>query len=286
MMNHDLLGRIEEAMPDLSKSHRAIGEYIINNYDKSAYLTASKLGQAIGVSESTVVRFAIELGYEGYPELQHALRELIRTRLTALQRMEITNSRIGGSDVLEAVLHSDMEKIKETLESVSHADFDRAVDTIINADTIYIMGVRMTAALATFLSFNLGMIFPNVKQIQTSSGSEILEQMLRVGPRDVIIGITFPRYSKRIVKTVEYVKERGTPVIAITDSEISPIAEYADCLLTARSDMASFIDSLVAPLSIINALIVAIAQKKHAELEDIFEKLERVWEEFDVYNRE
>lgn len=286
MINHDLLGRIEEAMPNLSKSHRAIGEYIINNYDKSAYLTAAKLGQAIGVSESTVVRFAIELGYNGYPELQHALRELIRTRLTALQRMEITNSRIGGSDVLEAVLHSDMDKIKETLESVSHDDFDRAVDTIINADTIYIMGVRMTAALATFLSFSLGMIFPNVKQIQSAGGSEIIEQMLRVGPRDVIIGITFPRYSKRIVRTVEYAKERGTPVIAVTDSGISPIAEYADCLLTARSDMASFIDSLVAPLSIINALIVAIAQKKHDELEDTFEKLERVWEEFDVYNRE
>lgn len=285
MIKEDLLGRIEEAMPTLSKSHRAIGEYIIKNYDKSAYLTAAKLGAAIGVSESTVVRFAIEIGYEGYPELQHALRELIHTRLTAVQRMKITDRRIGNSNVLETVLHGDMDKIKETLENVNHDDFDRAVETIINAKDIYIMGVRMTSALAAFLSFNLGMIFSNVKHLNTSSSSEIFEQMLRVGPGDCVIGITFPRYSKRIINAVEYAKKCGVSVIALTDSVKSPIAAYADCVLTARSDMISFMDSLVAPLSIINALIVAIAREKQEELEQTFEKLESVWEKFDVYNR-
>lgn len=201
-MKHDLISRIEKAMPELSKSQRAIGNYIIANYDKSAYLTASKLGAAVGVSESTVVRFAIELGYDGYPALQHALRELIRTRLTSVQRMEITNKRIGENSVLSTVLRSDMDKIKETLETVDPAAFEGAVDTLLGARTIYVMGVRMTGSLASFLTFGLSMIFPNVKQIQTSSGGEIFEQLLRVGEGDVIIPITFPRYSKRIGKLV------------------------------------------------------------------------------------
>jgi len=282
-MKHDLISRIEKAMPELSKSQRAIGNYIIANYDKSAYLTASKLGAAVGVSESTVVRFAIELGYDGYPALQHALRELIRTRLTSVQRMEITNKRIGENSVLSTVLRSDMDKIKETLETVDPAAFEGAVDTLLGAMTIYVMGVRMTGS---FLTFGLSMIFPNVKQIQTSSGGEIFEQLLRVGEGDVIIPITFPRYSKRIVRGVEYARSYGAKVIALTDSDVSPVAEFADYLLTARSDMASFIDSLVAPLSIINALIVALSRAKQDELTDTFARLEAVWDEFDVYNRE
>ena len=213
-MKHDLISRIEKAMPELSKSQRAIGNYIIANYDKSAYLTASKLGAAVGVSESTVVRFAIELGYDGYPALQHALRELIRTRLTSVQRMEITNKRIGENSVLSTVLRSDMDKIKETLETVDPAAFEGAVDTLLGARTIYVMGVRMTGSLASFLTFGLSMIFPNVKQIQTSSGGEIFEQLLRVGEGDVIIPITFPRYSKRIVRGVEYARSYGAKVIA------------------------------------------------------------------------
>ena len=285
-MKHDLISRIEKAMPEMSKSQRAIGNYIIANYDKSAYLTASKLGAAVGVSESTVVRFAIELGYDGYPALQHALRELIRTRLTSVQRMEITNKRIGENSVLSTVLRSDMDKIKETLETVDPAAFEGAVDTLLGARTIYVMGVRMTGSLASFLTFGLSMIFPNVKQIQTSSGGEIFEQLLRVGEGDVIIPITFPRYSKRIVRGVEYARSYGAKVIALTDSDVSPVAEFADYLLTARSDMASFIDSLVAPLSIINALIVALSRAKQDELTDTFARLEAVWDEFDVYNRE
>ena len=200
--------------------------------------------------------------------------------------MEITNKRIGDNSVLSTVLRSDMDKIKETLETVDPAAFEGAVDTLLGARTIYVMGVRMTGSLASFLTFGLSMIFPNVKQIQTSSGGEIFEQLLRVGEGDVIIPITFPRYSKRIVRGVEYARSYGAKVIALTDSDVSPVAEFADYLLTARSDMASFIDSLVAPLSIINALIVALSRAKQDELTDTFARLEAVWDEFDVYNRE
>lgn len=284
-MNNDLLKKIEEMLPEMSKNRRAIGKYIIDNYDKAAYLTASKLGAIVNVSESTVVRFAIELGFTGYPDLQHTLQELIRTRLTSMQRIEITNTRIGDADILEKVLISDTEKIKSTLETINREDFKRAVSAIINARMIYIVGMRSSSSLAVFLSFYFRLIFSNVTLVQTTSGSELFEQILRMTNDDVIIAITFPRYSKNVVKSVEYAKNIGAHVVALTDSLTSPIAKNADSLLLAKSDMASFVDSLVAPLSIINALIVAISKIKQQEFTDIFNKLENIWEEYEVYQK-
>jgi len=283
--NTDLLKQIEVMLPELSKSRRAVGQYIIAHYDKAAYLTAAKLGQCVGVSESTVVRFAIELGFPGYPQLQHSLQELIRTKLTSVQRIEITNDRLGDSDTLENVLNADIERIKTTLDNISRDDFNRAVNAIIGAKMIYIVGMRSHSSLAQFLYFNFRLIFQNVQLISTNSGIEIYEQMLRVSKDDVVIAISFPRYSKRVIKAVNYAKSMDAHIVTLTDSISSPIASKADSLLLARSDMASFADSLVAPLSIINALIVAISKVKQTELELIFNKLENIWEEYEEYDK-
>lgn len=285
-MNKDLLSKIQDGMSDMSKGQRAIGRYILDNYDKAAFMTAVKLGEATHVSESTVVRFAIAMGYEGYPELQDALQELIRNKLTAVQRIEITNDRLRGADILQRVLHSDIDKIKTTLDSISREDFDRAVETVLNAKTIYIIGMRSSASLANFLTFYFRLMFADVRMVQTTSGSEVFEHLLRVGEGDAVIAISFPRYSKRIVNAVNYAKSQNAKVIALTDGPASPLAPCADALLCAKSDMMSFVDSLVAPLSIINAMIVAIAKIKHAELESTFSKLETIWDEYEVYNKD
>jgi len=283
--NADLLGIINGKLPKLSKGQRLIASYILEHYEKAAYMTAAKLGALVGVSESTVVRFASELGFAGYPELQHSLQELIRTKLTTLQRIEITNDRIGDADLLEKVLVSDVDNIKRTLDRVDRESFNRAVDAMINARTIYIIGMRSSSAIADFLFFYLNLIFPNVRLVRTTSGSEVFEQILRISRDDVIIGISFPRYSKRIINALEYAKSQSAHVIALTDSAVSPIAAHADDLLLAKSDMASFVDSLVAPLSIINALIVAIGKKKQGEVSATFEKLETIWDEYEVYDK-
>lgn len=284
-MSRDLLKLIEEQMPAFSKGQKMIASYIIANYDKAAYMTASKLGAMVGVSESTVVRFAIGLGYDGYPEFQHSLQEIIRNRLTSFQRIEVTDSLIGEGNVLDKVLLSDAEKIRRTVEEIDHASFEEAVDRIIAAKTIYIIGVRSSSSLAGFLNFGFRMIFDNVKFVQTTSGSEMFEQIMQIRPGDVMIAISFPRYSKRIINAVEYAREKGADVIALTDSTLSPIASYANQLLTAQSDMASFVDSLVAPLSIINALIVAVSRKKKDEVTERLRVLEHVWDRYDVYDK-
>lgn len=281
----DLLAQITSAMPALSKSQREIGRFICDHYDKAAYMTAAKLGSIVGVSESTVVRFADGLGYDGYPELQAALRELIRTRLTALQRIEITSDRIGDSDVLRNVLTSDAEKIRETLDGIDRAAFGHAVELLISARKIYVLGARTSATLAAFLGFNLSLIFDNVVKLESAGGSEMLEQLVHIGQGDVAVAISFPRYSKRVVDAVKYSRQRGASVIGITDSAVSPIAENSEALLTAQSGMAAYVDSLVAPLSLINALIVAISQKKRAELDVIFGRLEGIWHDYDVYDK-
>lgn len=284
-MNRNLLKEIEVRLPTFSKGQKLISAYILNNYDKAAYMTAAKLGSIVNVSESTVVRFAIELGFEGYPELQHALQEMVRTKLTSVQRMEVTNSLIGDGDVLGKVLLSDADKIKRTLEEINREDFFGAVDDIASASNIYVMGARSSASLAGFLSHNLGMIFDSVKLVQTSSSDEMFEQMLNVGKGDVLIAISFPRYSKKIIHAVNYAKSKGARVIAITDSQTSPIAMLADRKLLAKSDMASFVDSLVAPLSIINAIIVAVARKNQDALTQRLRRLEEIWDEYEVYDQ-
>ena len=284
-MQTDLLAIIGEKMPQFSKGQKLIARYMIENYDKAAFMTASKLGLTVGVSESTVVRFASELGYEGYPQLQKALLELIRNKLTSVQRIEVTNDQLGNKDILNRVLNLDIEQIKRTLEETSKEDFDRAIEKILGAKSIYIIGVRSSFAIACFLSFYFNLIFPNVKLINTTSVSEMFEQILKIDEQDVLIGISFPRYSKRTVKALTYAKKSGASVIGITDTMSSPVAQKADHVLLAHSDMTSFVDSLVAPMSIANALIVAVGLKKSAEISATFAKLEHIWDEYDVYEK-
>ncbi len=284
-MNGDLLKLIEEKMPSFSKGQRRIATYILEQYDKAAYMTASKLSEIVGVSESTVVRFAIELGFEGYPDFQHSLQTLMRNRLTSFQRMEVSNQLIGEGNVLEKVLFSDAERIRHTLEITNRVSFDQAIDQIVNAENIYIVGVRSSSYLAGFLNYYLRMIFDRVKLLQSTSGSELFEQLLPIRRGDVVIAISFPRYSKSVVHGVEFVKGRGADIIAITDSSQSPIASAADQLLVAQSDMASFVDSLVAPMSIINAMIVALSRRKQEDLDRRLRELEDVWDRYDVYDK-
>ncbi|MBQ4140929.1 MAG: MurR/RpiR family transcriptional regulator [Clostridia bacterium] len=284
-MKRNLIATIEEGMPTFSKGQKRIANYILEHYDKAAYMTASKMGALVGVSESTVVRFAIELGFDGYPDMQKSLQELIRMKLTSVQRVEVTNSLIGEGDVLDKILVSDAEKIRRTLEEVDRDAFEAAVDKIVSADRIYIIGVRSSSSLAGFLNFNFRMMFDNVKFVQTTSGSEMFEQIMSIGKNDVMIAISFPRYSKRIVNAVEYAHNAGADVISLTDSHQSPIAGVADQLLLARSDLVSFVDSLVAPLSIINAIIVAVSRKKMDDIRVRFDKLEKIWDEYEVYDK-
>lgn len=282
-MRKDLIREIEKMMPTFSKGQKTIANYLIHNYDKAAYLTASRLGKEVGVSESTVVRFAIELGFDGYPGLQHSLQEIIRTRLTAKQRMEVTNTRIGDGDILTSVLESDIDNIRRTMEEINREDFSEAVRKIIAAKNIYILGMRSSSSLASFLAHYFRLIFDNVRLVQATSGSEVFEQMLRIGEDDVMIAISFPRYSARLINAVAYAKEQGANIVAVTDSVLSPIAPYANQTLACRSDMASIVDSFVAPLSILNALVVAIAKEMQDDLSDVFDKLERIWDEFNAY---
>ena len=281
----NLLSEIEARMPTFSKGQKLISNYILENYDKAAYMTASKLGKIVQVSESTVVRFAIELGFEGYPEFQHSLQEIVRTRLTAAQRMEVTNSLIGDGDILSKVLLGDAEKIKRTLEDIDAKAFEEAVKKLSEAKNIYILGVRASSSLAGFLAHGLRMISDNVKFVQTTSGSEMFEQIMSIQSDDVMVAISFPRYSKRLKNATSFAKHAGADVIAITDSTASPIAPSADQLLLAKSDMASFADSLVAPMSIINALIVALSREKQDELRVRLRLLEDIWDEYDVYDK-
>ena len=284
-MKRNLLKEIKDRMPTFSKGQKLISLYILDNYDKAAYMTAAKLGAIVNVSESTVVRFAIELGFDGYPEFQHSLQEIVRTKLTSFQRIEVTNNIIGDGDVLTKVLLADSDKIRHTLEEIDRAAFDKAVEEIVSARRIYVVGVRSSSALASFLGHSLGQIFDEVKILEPTSGSEMFEQILNIGEDDVIIAISFPRYSKKIINAVDYAKHRGANVIAITDSSMSPIAQGASQVLLARSDMASFVDSLVAPLSIINAIIVAVSRAKQDELTERLRKLEEIWDEYDVYDK-
>ena len=284
-MSRDILAAIQDRMSTFSKGQKLIARYILDNYDKAAFMTAARLGQTVHISESTVVRFAAELGYDGYPAMQKAMQEMIRGKLTTVQRIEVSYDRLGSQDVLDKVLRSDIEKLRMTLSELNRQDFEEAVDAIVSARRIYVLGVRSSAALSDFLTFYFKLIFDNVIQVQTSLASEMFEQMLRVGEGDVVIGISFPRYSTRSVRAMEFARDQGATVVAVTDSEMSPLYDTSNYRLLAKSDMASFADSLVAPLSIINALIVAVGRKKTAEVTATFEKLERIWDEYQVYEK-
>lgn len=284
MIKH-LLARIDINMGTFSKGQKRIAKYIEEHYDKAAYMTALKLGETVGVSESTVVRFASELGYEGYPELQKAMQEMIKEKLTSVQRIEVTETRIGDNDVLTTVLNQDIDKIRRTIEEISHEDFDNAIKVLSKAKEIYVFAVRSTSALASFLGYYLQLIFGNVHIINTTSKSSTYENLFRISEDDVMIGISFPRYSTTAVEAMEFARERKADVIAITDSMASPLVECANHILIARSDMASVVDSLVAPLSLINALIVACVLSEKERVKDTFHQLEDVWTKQGVYTK-
>ena len=284
-MPMDILAVIERKMSTFSKGQKLIARYITQHYDKAAFMTASRLGDTVGVSESTVVRFATEVGFDGYPQLQKNLQEIIRNRLTTVQRMDIIDEQIGGTDVLTKVMSLDSAKIRRTMEEADRKAFSQAVEAIVSAREIYILGIRSSSMLANFLSFYFNQIFPHVRCINSNSISETFEQMFRISEEDVFIPISFPRYSQRTLKAARYAKSQGAKVIALTDSTSAPLAEAADILLLARSEMASFVDSLVAPLSVINALIVAVGLKKKEEISRTYATLENIWEEYQVYEK-
>ncbi|SHK19539.1 transcriptional regulator, RpiR family [Geosporobacter subterraneus DSM 17957] len=279
----DLIRTIQKVYPRLSKGQKLIAEFISNNYDKAAFMTASKLGNKVGVSESTVVRFANTLGYDGYPKLQRELQELIKTKLTTVQRLEMSKDYSSESAVLKKVLKADMDNIRATIEEIDAEVFQKVVNSIFDAKRIYILGLRSSTTLAEYLGFYLNLIHDNVKVV-TSGVSDIFEQMIRVGKEDLVIGISFPRYSTNTLNALKYTKEQGALVVGITDSQVSPIASIADYTLTARSHMATFVDSLVAPLSLINALVVAVGMREKDEITSTFDALEKMWEKHNIYN--
>ena len=284
-MNEDILSLLEKNASRFSKGQRRIAAYITESYDKAAFMTASRLGQTVGISESTVVRFAVELGYDGYPSMQKAMQEMVLNRLTSVQRMGVTNDRIGNQDVLTTVLQSDAEKLRQTNDTVSRADFNASVQAILNARRIYILGVRSASVLVNFMGYYMNYMFDNVHIVTTSGASEIFEKLVNVTCDDVVIAFSFPRYSAATVKGVQYCRSVGAKIIGITNSQLSPLGQISDHVLVAKSDMVSLVDSLVAPLSVVNALIVALAASREQAMEKTFDTLEKVWEEYHVYEK-
>lgn len=284
-MRDDILSVLKAKSGTFSKGQRRIAAYITEYYDKAAFMTASVLGKTVGISESTVVRFAVELGYDGYPSMQKAMQEMVLNRLTSVQRIGVTNDRLGNQDVVSMVLHSDMEKLRQTNETVDRDDFREAVQAILKAKRIFLLGVRSASALANFMGYYLNYMFENVHVVTTSGGSEMFEKLVSVDADDVVIAFSFPRYSTATVKGVQYCRSVGASVVGLSNSSSSPLAQNSDHVLIAKSDMVSLVDSLVAPLSLVNALLVALASGREQILSKNFDTLERVWEEYNVYEK-
>jgi len=285
-MSYDILTILQEKDGSFSKGQRRIARYITEAYDKAAFMTANRLGKTVGVSESTVVRFAVDLGFDGYPSMQKAMQEMVLNRLTSVQRIEVANNRLGDQDIVSTVLHSDVEKLRKTDEILDRDEFNAAVNAIIKAKRVYILGVRSAEPLANFLGYYLNYMFNNVHILSGFGTVEMFEKIVSVNPEDVVIAFSFPRYSSTATKGAQYCRSNGATVIGITDNRLSPLGSNSDHVLIAKSDMVSLVDSLVAPLSVVNALIVAIAAKKEAELAHTFETLERIWDEYDVYEKQ
>ena len=285
-MVNDILDLLNDRQATFSKGQRRIAKYITESYDKAAFMTANRLGKTVGVSESTVVRFAVDLGFDGYPSMQKAMQEMILNRLTSVQRIEVADDRIGNQDVVSMVIQSDVEKLRQTAENLSREEFNAAVQAILNAKRVYILGVRSTAPLAEFLGYYLNYMFNNVHVITGCGTSEMFEKIVGVDSRDVVIAFSFPRYSSATTKGAQYCRSTGATVIGITDNRESPLGQSSDHVLCAKSDMVSLVDSLVAPLSVVNALIVATAAKRKAELHRTFEALEQIWDQYNVYEKQ
>ena len=277
----DLLVRLNKNYKTLSKGQKQLAAYITENYDRAAFITASKMGRIVGVSESTVVRFAYALGYDGYPELQKSLQELIRNKLTSVQRIQLTGD-LQPNDVLRSVLKSDVSNIRATIDSIDNASFNAAINALLEAKKVYIVGLMSAAPLAQFLAYYLGFVMDNVVMVSGAMGN-IYEDLFRISSEDVCIGISFPRYSNRTIDALDFARGKGATIIAITDSVSSPIAEKAEHALIARSDMAGFADSLVAPLSLINAIIVACSLRRREQVSNTLSQLEGIWGSHGVY---
>ena len=283
---NDILSILQSRMPEFSKGQRNLARYILESYDKAAFMTAARLGKTVGVSESTVVRFATELGYDGYPAMQKAMQEMVVNRLTSVQRIEVANDRIGDQDVVTSVLQADIDRLRKSQELVDRKEFYAAVDALLKAKRIYILGVRSAAPLANFLGYYLNYMFQNVHIVTASGSSEMFEQIVSVGAEDAVIAYSFPRYSTTTAKGAQYCRSTGATVIGLTDSRLSPLGQNCDYVLLSKSDMVSLVDSLVAPLSLTNALIVALAAKREKELAATFNSLEHIWEEYNVYEKQ
>lgn len=285
-MSCNFLTILQEKEPTFSKGQKRIARYITDSYDKAAFMTANRLGKTVGVSESTVVRFAVDLGFDGYPSMQKAMREMVLNRLTSVQRIEVANNRFGDQDIVSMVLHSDMDKLRQTSELISRETFADAVNAILKAKRVYILGVRSVAPLANFLGYYLNYMFNNVYVLSGLSAGEMFEKIVGITSEDAVIAFSFPRYSSSTTKGARYCRSAGATVIGITDSADSPLGMCSDHVLLAKSDMVSLVDSLVAPLSLVNALIVALAARKEKELSQTFANLERIWDEYDVYEKQ
>ena len=285
-MSYDILDTLQEKMPEFSKGQRRLAQFIMESYDKAAFMTANRLGKAVGVSESTVVRFAVELGYNGFPDMQKAMQEMVVNRLTSVQRIEVANDRIGDQDIVSTVLQADIDKLRQTGETVDRKEFQAAVNAILKARRVYLLGVRSAATLANFLGYYLNYMFRNVHIVTASGAGEMFEQIVGVGAEDAVIAFSFPRYSVSTAKGAQYCRSTGATVIGVTDSRLSPLGQNCDHVLLTKSDMVSLVDSLVAPLSLVNALIVAMAAKRENELTKTFNSLEHIWEEYNVYEKQ
>ncbi|MBS5688917.1 MAG: MurR/RpiR family transcriptional regulator [Firmicutes bacterium] len=284
-VENDLLSVLSKGGNKFSKGQRIIAKYILSNYDKAAFMTAGRLGKIVGVSESTVVRFAAELGYDGYPSMRKALQEMIRNRLTSVQRIEVAKSMIDDNDIVRSIIGSDIQNLQATLEILEQDSFNKFVDSIIEAKNIYIVGMRTSTSLSSFLGLYLNLLRSNVSVIHDTAASEVFEQIIRIGEGDLFIAISFPRYSSHTVDAMEFAKKMGAMTAAITDGPASPLNGIADVCLHAKSDMVSFLDSLVAPMSLINAIIIAVGIKNKENLSKTFERLETVWSENKVYEQ-
>ncbi len=283
---NDILSILQSRMPEFSKGQRNLARYILESYDKAAFMTAARLGKAVGVSESTVVRFAVELGYDGYPAMQKAMQEMVVNRLTSVQRIEVANDRIGDQDVVSMVLQADMDRLRRSQDLVDRDEFRAAVEALLKAKRIYVLGVRSAAPLANFLGYYLNYMFRNVHIVTASGSSEMFERIVGVGAEDAVIAYSFPRYSTTTAKGAQYCRSTGATVIGLTDSRLSPLGQNCDHVLLSKSDMVSLVDSLVAPLSLTNALIVALAARREKELAATFDSLEHIWEEYNVYEKQ
>lgn len=284
-MAKGILYTLESGMSGFSKGQKRIASYIMENYDKAAFMTASKLGQLSGVSESTVVRFAYELGYAGYPALQRTLQEMIRSRLTSTQRIQVADSMMSGHDVLSSVMRSDFDRLRMVADKADRREFDLVVDELVRARHIYILGVRSSSFVAGYLNFYMHLLLDNVTLVQSNEAGAIFEQLFRIGPDDVMLAISFPRYSKITINTAKFAKDRGATILGITDNELSPLGQMSSAAVLAPSEMISFVDSMVAPMSMVNALLVALGFRLGKDVSNIFSELEDIWETYGVFGK-